>query len=322
MNYFSKRLLLFSVPLLLVLLMFELYLRKTDTVYKRKADQLTKSADSVEVLVLGNSHAFYAVDPAEFDAYTFNLAQTNQSFYFDKRLTLAYLDKLVKLKYVLISLDFHSLYFSSQGVRDTWSYYANRIAYKGTPGTIKKISRFYGYTPSVSLSYLKKDFLRLLSGSCEKLPVDKEEQAEGFSEKSQGWNYFKGTEQGALQQSAFQARAQVFNDVVRNSAERIEILADMEEFIAILKSKKIEPVLITSPVMAELKDLLDEKIRRQNDADIAYLSNKYHVPFIDISDSDFDRSDFFNCDHLNYSGAVKFSRELNKRLMHLEKDKF
>ena len=64
-----------------------------------------------------------------------------------------------KLKYVLISLDYHSLYFSKQrGERNIWSYYGNGIKYPNENYFKANLSPLiFGYSPLISYSLIKKD---------------------------------------------------------------------------------------------------------------------------------------------------------------------
>ena len=117
MKKFLIRLIVFSIPVLILMTSMEIYMRNLKSSYTLKIEALERNKDKVELLILGNSHAFSGVDPNELDLFTINLANANQSIYFDKRIVLKYIDKLTNLKFVLISVDFHSLNFSDQGIR-------------------------------------------------------------------------------------------------------------------------------------------------------------------------------------------------------------
>ena len=66
----------------------ELYLVNMNSLYKEKAEGLKKHANEIEILILGNSHATYGVNPKYFSAFAYNLANVGQSIYFDNELTL------------------------------------------------------------------------------------------------------------------------------------------------------------------------------------------------------------------------------------------
>lgn len=312
MNRFVKNIIIFLLPILCILLVFEIFLRNLDTLYKRKLDGLLLNAESIELLILGNSHACYGVNPHAFDLYAYNMAQPNQSLYFDKRVTLKYIDKLINLKYVLISVDFHSLYFSSQGARDEWSYYGYGIEYKKKISRLSKGSYFLGYTPTVSWAFLRKKIYGIIDEKHS--PVDVEDRAEGF-ESDKGWLYFARTDSTSMNIRSYQFRARIFNKTVLNSDERMENLSDLKDFIRILKQKGVTPILITAPCYSEFTVLLNPRYITQNFKDINGLRTEFSISYWDFTNEPFSKEDFFNCDHLNRKGSDKFSKELNLRLL-------
>ena len=161
MKLFFKKILIFVFPLFIIVIMIDLYLGNMNSLYQEKAKGLTTHAHEIEILILGNSHSAYGINPNYFTDYAFNIAYPGQSIYFDKELTLQNLKNLKKLKYVFISLDYHSLYFSSQrGDRNIFSYYGNGIKHASEDYNKADISPFlFGYNPIVSFSLLKKDLL-------------------------------------------------------------------------------------------------------------------------------------------------------------------
>jgi hypothetical protein len=317
MKLFFKKILIFLLPVLAVFLLLETYLRNVDTLYKEKARALNEISDSVEVLVLGNSHACYGVNPTQFDLFGYNLAQPNQSLYFDKRITLQYLDRLIKLKYVLISVDFHSLYFSSQGARDMWSYYAYGIEYENRTNFLAKMSLLYGYTPQVSWVFLKNDIRAWGNGGQNLVDVE-----DGANVSGSGWCYFETTDTVMLNDKGCAHRAEIFNSLVTSSKEREKVLADLDDFIAKLKEKNVVPVLFTAPCFESFNARLDKQVDDQNEKDILMLIKKHDIKYWDFSSADLTASDFHNCDHLNKIGAKKFSDMINSKLKYLmESDK-
>jgi hypothetical protein len=82
------RVILFFLPLLSFTVLMDTWLRNMDTMYKEKMNGIKRSKNCIQVLILGNSHADYAVDPDYFSLQTYNIANVNQSFYFDKRIAL------------------------------------------------------------------------------------------------------------------------------------------------------------------------------------------------------------------------------------------
>ncbi len=95
MRRFLKNVLLYSLPLLAVFVVAEIYLRTIDTAYTEKEKKLY--ASDPEILILGNSHAAYGIDPNRFSMRAFNAANVAQSLYFDKRIALKHLGQLPHL---------------------------------------------------------------------------------------------------------------------------------------------------------------------------------------------------------------------------------
>ena len=160
MQQFLKKILFFIIPIVLVTLTFEIYLRTLNTDYKQKNKGLIENYNNINILILGNSHGYNGINPSKFDLPAYNMAAGGQSLYFDKRITLKHIDKLKQLKYVLISVDYHSFYFSSQGIRDTWLYYDYGIKYKDKKEILSSLSYFwFGYTPRIAISEIKNRIL-------------------------------------------------------------------------------------------------------------------------------------------------------------------
>lgn len=315
MKKFIKRFLLFALPLIFILLVFELFLRKMDTSYKVKREQISSSGGEAEVLIVGNSHAA-RLDPREFSLNAFNLAQVNQSLYFDRRITTKYLDQFKKLKYVLISVDFHSLYFSDEGDRNIWSYYGYGINYKHSLPIPEKVSYLAGYKAKFLTEFVK----RYLTGKYKVIRGLEVEEAADLSQPIvKGFVPYRDTSINSMMSEAYMnERAGYFNDMVHTSGERREILADLEGFIADLKARNISPVLITMPCYAPYRGLLDKNVLQQNRTDILTLSEKYKIPYWDYFTMPLSPDCYLNCDHLNGKGSLIVSDSLSRDLERLK----
>jgi len=313
MKRFVKRFLLFALPLVLILLVFEFFLRRMDTSYKVKREQINSAGREAEVLIVGNSHAA-RLDPREFSFDAFNLAQVNQSLYFDRRITLKYIDQFRKLKYVLIGVDFHSLYFSDEGIRNIWSYYGYGVDYKNSLSLPDKISYLAGY----KVKFLTEFAKRYLTGKYKVIRGLEVEEAADLSQPIVK-GFVPYTDTSELSEQYTHERAAYFNNIVRKSTERKEILADLEGFITDLKARNITPIFITTPCYGPYRELLDKKVQQQNRADILSLSRKYRVPYLDYFTMKLSPDCYLNCDHLNGKGSLIVSDSLNKDLERLKK---
>ena len=319
MKLFLKKILFFVLPLLVIVIMMDFYLTNMNSLYKEKANGLAEHANEIEVLILGNSHATYGVDPNHFSTYAFNIANVGQSIFFDKELTLQNLDALTQLKYVFISLDYHSLYFSSQrGERNIWSYYGNGIKYPGDNYKKADISPFlFGYDPRVSFSLVKKNILNKWEFRDEDYFIDYD-VALGVSRTDtavKGYISFSGTEENVFNNKYYIYRISQHDNLINNSTEEEMVLNELDELISGLHSKGVTPIFFSTPTFKDYNILLDQDIITHNNLITNGLCKKYNIEFWDYSYyNNFSIDEFYNADHLNKKGAARFSRILDSRL--------
>jgi hypothetical protein len=319
MKLFLKKILFFVLPLFAFVLIMDFYLVNMNSLYKEKANGLAEHVNEIEMLILGNSHATYGVDPSSFSIFAFNIANVGQSIYFDKELTLQNLKKLTNLKYVLISLDYHSLYFSSQrGERNIWSYYGNGIKYPSDNYKKADISPFlFGYDPRVSFSLLKKNILNKWEFRDEDYFIDYDvELGVSLTDSTvKGYISFSGTEQNVFNNEYYINRIKGFDNLINSSTEKELVLNELGDLISTLQSKGVKPIFFSTPTFKEYNIFLDSSIINNNLIDSENLCKKYNIEFLDYSiNHDFIKDEFFNPDHLNKKGATRFSRILDSRL--------
>lgn len=320
MILFIRRVVLFiSIPLFFIL-GIDTTLRNQNSLYKEKYEGAIKLKDSIEVVILGNSHANYGVDPSAFDMCAYNLANVQQSIYFDKRITLSLMPYLKKLKFVLISIDYHSLYYSSQGIRDVWSYYGNGVKYNDLNYMLPNISPFlFGYTPKVSISLIKKRISNKIKYGNEILDFDVETGIDIKGTLKNGFISFDSRDETAFSDDSFMKRANSLKVTSGISSEKQEVYNDLVDFIEILIANNITPIIFTTPTYSEFNRYLDETIINDNASEIKNLCNKYGLVYLNFMDSrDFGKKDFFNADHLNKFGAYKFAEIINDTINNID----
>ena len=318
MKDFLKKGILFLMPIVVIVGIFDLYLRQRPSLYKVKIDGINSE---IQQLVMGNSHAHYAVDPKQFSLSTYNLAHQGQSLYFDRRICEKYRNQMPNLKRVLISVDFHSFSFSSQGIANEWSYYAHGIKYKDDSYLLANLSPFFwGYTPVVSISYLKKDLTNWVKYRGQNyIQYDVETGVNLLDSIHNGFLPYTGQDKSLMTEIACKRRAQKFNNRVKNTTEKAEIVEDLKGFIKYLQAENIKIVLFASPTYTVHNKFRNPKYLSENRTVINKLCSDFSIPYWDYSASnEFDLSDFYNNDHLNRKGAEKFSKMLNSRLNELD----
>lgn len=306
-----KYLLYFSLPIVLVIAAFEIYLRQIDTTYTEKEKGIIQHQKEIEVLILGNSRATLGIDPNQFELYAYNLANVAQPFYYDKRIALKHLDQLSNLKYVFITVDCGSLNYSRMDSREIWSYYGNGIEYKNKMAFFPKYSYLNGYSTSIALKLLKND----LSGKYKTIKaIDLDPDHDLKKPIKKGFFGYKGTREEGL------SAAHIFNRAGKGldegiSPEKEEITKDLEDFIRILKAKNITPILLTMPCHKDYVKALHKNMVIRAENDYQKLAQKHQLDYWNYLNFPMERNDFHDCDHLNINGAEKFSKVLNARLL-------
>jgi hypothetical protein len=311
---FIYHVLLFLLLPTIIILFSDTFLRNQNSLYKEKYEGALRCKDSIEIIILGNSHANYGVDPNAFDLFAYNLANAAQSIYFDKRITISLLPYFKKLKYVFISVDYHSLYFSSQGSHeDIWSYYGNGIKYKKSNYFLANISpTLFGYTPRVSWSLFKKKIVNNLKYGTDIIDFDVENGINLKGSIAKGFISFEGNNNSGFTIEKYKHKAYGFNELIEASNEKDEILADLKDFLEVLIRNNITPILFTSPTYQEYNKYLDKSVINNNIKEIKKICEKYNIEYLDFMNSNtFEKNDFYNADHLNKKGAKKLSKILN-----------
>lgn len=314
MKKFLKYLLYFALPLLALACFFEIYLRQITTTYTEKEKGILENHDKIEVLILGNSRPTLGIDPNEFDLYTYNLANVAQPIYYDKRIALKYLDKLTSLKYVFITLDVSSFDYSRMQLREIWSYYGNGIEYEDQMPFLSKISYLKGYSPPIAAQLLKND----LSGKYKTIKaIDLDPEYRLDTPITKGFFTYKGTNEAGLSAAQIAIRTNKSRD--RGVApEFYAIQKDLDEFIVILKARKITPILLTMPCYEPYVKALHKVVLNRSETAYTNLAKKHGLEYWNYLNLPMERADFHDFDHFNIKGALKFSKVLNVRLNTLD----
>jgi hypothetical protein len=114
-------------------------------------------------------------------------------------------------------------------------------------------------------------------------------------------------------------RASRFNANVEKYDHNELIIGDFEWIITTLQSKGITPVLITCPNYQTVRNSLDKVVLDKTQSAINFLSEKYNVLYLNYFEGDgFDVPDYYDCDHLNTSGADKLTSMIDSVIMKME----
>lgn len=302
MKLFLSRLFIFLLPFIVLLIYVEFKLRTIESIrYVQKKKGLIEFKDSIEILVVGNSHTEDGINPDCFSKFTFNLANSSQTISYDKQLISKYIHSLPKLKFVFLNIDYHVFHQKKKEGRDFfYSYYFNINDSKQIYLKENLSFFFFVYTPPIALNLLLNQ------------PAIK---------ANKGWvgiaNRFEknelSTKKGLERVNSLNKQ---ISTGIRLGNKTNYILID--KLIHFLKKQHITPILITTPCHPFYTKKLNNKILKLNSQLTFKLIQKHNVLYINsLKDNRFGSTDFYNVDHLNYKGATKYSFILNDTLNNL-----
>lgn len=309
------RCLLFPIPLLLALVVAERWASESHNGYQANRLELERKLASVETLVVGSSHEADGVVPADLGAQAANIAYGSQDLYYDAALVHKYVPSLPRLRLVIAGTCYFSFGSRLCETKESW----RQGFYRREFGIPDEDAGFAGIPGWVRRSYL------CLYGLQEDQVIVTERLRTLLRRRPAGEG--PGTDTAALGETtssladdatsreAARARAAFHSSMIRseNAAANVSHLGAL---CADAQHKGARVALITSPVCRAYADALDPEHLRTMQACVRSVSNLYQVPYYDyLRDARFSTADFKDPDHLNASGAHKFSAILRDEVV-------
>lgn len=290
------------MPIVFSLVSFELILRKIPNDYKYKASFLENNAEDIEVLILGNSHSFFGVNPKYFQRNAFNASHVSQSFDYDKEILNKYKARFDNLKTIYIPVSYFSFWGKLKNGIENWRC---RLYYPSY-GFDKDITplQFFEISGDVKMNSARL-FNFTVNGksdiSCSKLGW-------GFSYKSE--NAQDLVETGILaskRHTRLGIQSKEYSRIYENN------IATLNNIASWAQQNEIKLVLFMPPAFHTYRDNLNIKQLDLTIQTASNISKKYsNCSFINMLDSKvFLKEDFYDADHLSELGAKKLSIKLN-----------
>jgi hypothetical protein len=298
---FTLKSIVFLLPVLLFLLWFEHNLNNIPNIYNSKRAGLEEQLDSIEVLVLGSSQPLYGIDPAYFGVKGYNCSNVAQSLYYDYGILHNYIDKMPRLKCVIVGVSYFSFGYQIIDGSESWrDYYYSQywhIRYPEVKWTdIRNYSKIFLYTPKKSLEYARRSFRVNL--------------AKGVH--LNGWCLRDNGGAAVTISDSLGKKRVAYHDSLYKEGRVAGNVAVFRRLIAEIRRHGARPVIITLPVFETYSKYADPKIVAQNRAIIDSVCRQERCSYRDyFTDARFTRSDFADNDHLNVAGAEKFSKIVN-----------
>lgn len=295
---FLKNFCLFILPLVLVGGSIESLVRNIPNDYSYKSQYLDQNADEIEALFLGSSHAYRDINPAFIDVNSFNAAYVSQSLYYDYQILQKYEDNWLRLRYIIISVSYFSLYYELEDSPEAWR--------------VKNYSIYYSMMTSSHVSDYSELFSNRLDINLQRIHSYYSVGQSPITTSDLGWGglamssmEFDLAEKGKIAAQRHTAVDAVLFD---------ENVAILKSIISFADSRNVKVIFYTPPAyktyVENLNDMqLSHTVKTMMELDDAYPN----VVYVNFLTSDlFDEKDFYDADHLNESGAVKFTLEIEK----------
>lgn len=286
----------YLLPILLLLLSIELLYQIVPNNYTLKNKNVQKSYADTKVLIFGNSHTFYGLNPKYFDKPTFNFSNISQSLYFDQLLFDKHIDKFKSLQYIILNVEYTSLSQVDNTEEDIWrKYYYKEYMDLEVPIIANFDPKVYFLSSTRSFSTNLKLIKRFIS---EGTLVDCDEK--GF-----GINYVKENRQLNIDKIAL-FTVKKHED---NSLDFSKNISKIQSIINKCNQKKIKVIIVTMPTSKEYSSGVNQlKLKKI----INTCSSFKNVCYLNLfKDSRFTNDDFYDADHLHNDGAKKCSVIIN-----------
>ena len=268
MKKFIKRLIIFLIPILILFILLEYAIRQIPNTYKYKNEWMSQHADSLNTLILGNSHCMSGVNPLYLTNSAFNFANSSQDLERDYFVLTKYENMYNNLKCVILSFSYCTL----QDKMDNTD--KSRLKYYGIYMGYEKYK--YSVEITSSITYEKiKDYLK-----------------EGTSQYSPlGFRVNKFSKDN-LEVSGIKAAKR---HTLNNRKDLDDNLKYLHKIIQFCEDKQIQLILVTTPTWHSYYEHLDKHQLDQLLSTAKELDNNHENVFYFnfLKDDRFNDNDFF-----------------------------
>ena len=296
MRHFIIRIAVFLALVACLAAATECFVRSLPNSYKLKDAWMKTHADSVECVILGNSHALFAFRPDMMGRNVFNLANVSQTLDYDYLLLQHYVSACHQLRTAIINVDNSNLFDPSVDEAEP-----NRATF------------YRLYMDIDRHSLLSKYGFELASAATVQAKLQKHIAGIDLDVDSLGW--------GCTYKSELRADDCLADDKVK---ERMKghtctdwrnALANRRSLLAIAHfcmDRNISLIIVQTPTSRAYNRYIPTRQSQFISKTLSECSDRYKAIVIDLHDDDsFSDTDFFDADHMTDKAAAKLSRRFN-----------
>jgi len=293
MKQYLKSVFNFSILLIAVLSIY-IYIvsEKVPTHFKYQRIAELKTS---ELIITGSSHALMGINPNRLLQRSSNIAEINKPIVVDLSIIKTYRKSLPALKYVILPIDYFTLFFSGETEHYNKRYWHHWGIHK------EGISKWH-----VNDCYLETPF---------DLFAEKKEPLSNHSIQSGKWSKFSDKIKDKLASN----RIDIWHKTWMDFHAKDSIAKAIEDFIVFCQNEGIQVILIEMPVPKVTQSYMKAEYLNFTSDFIKEVKQKYSVMHIDFKQYEALQSDtlFADADHLNKQGAERLTDSLKQSLMSL-----
>lgn len=306
---FIKLIALFLFPLLLLFAGMEYCLSKVENIQSIKRKMLDQKAGALQVLIVGSSHAYYSLNPTLFDKPSMNAASPWQTLYYDTKIVLNNLSHLKKLRLVILSVDYFSLFmdFKYYDYDPAYPYRYYHFWEIDNPSVSKLNIRRYSLLSLYQPASLREIFLEMAAKKTPNIRFNVTDMNnDGFAWLNCPADTIGFENSARMTIGAWTTTRMSLKNFAGNCSY-------VETLLQVLQQKNIKVLIISTPVIKNIYEKYDSTYSHLKLNFLQYIKVRYSNTVItDFSqDPRFVMKDFNDPHHLDSIGATKFSKIIN-----------
>lgn len=302
------------LPLLLIVIFFEVKARNLDNGFTLKKEIIERNLDSVNILILGSSHGFKGINPELINKKVINMANYSQDLYYDFMIFDRYKQKLVSLKCIILTLSYFSLWYDLNDASESWRKYFYKRYYNIDTREPLSFSDWFDIK-RYSYAFFYRFDNTLLGYINPKLFTF------GSRMNLLGWCT------DTINISIDSTETMIKNGVERinhtnsliNKYKIIENYKYIENLVKYSNENNIKFIFVTTPVSYPYLLYMDKDISYEMQNTVKYFTDNKDVFYLNyFYDIRFNMKDFSDYDHLNVNGTEKFSKIIRDTLVNMK----
>ncbi len=297
MNIFLKKItvIVFSISLILLLTLIFL---QFDGIYSEKRKLFESEKAKSSVIIIGTSHSYWGIISNEMPYPTINIAEINKPLHIDLSVLENQLQNLNNLKYIIIPIDYFTLFYSGQNDPFSSRYYhhwnlRDQVKY------FYPLNKSYFHLTTCGINF--KEVFSI-----------KDDINKGYLPKGENFNLLSENEKI----NSARIRIANWHKYWFNFDYTNKIVNRLISFTRKCSKKGVKIVYITMPVSRVMRNQEWSSVKKLNKIFLLRILNQTDATYLDLNiDTTFNSDSLFaDCDHLNAKGAAIATKLISQQI--------